>query len=548
MNDDAELLRRYAEGKSEEAFAALVRRHIDFVHAAALRQAWGNAALAQDVTQAVFTDLARKAETLARHEVVVGWLHTATRFAAAKAIRAENRRHAREREAHAMSEVLRETAAPTEWERVQPVLDAVLGELKERERAAILLRFFDKKPLAQVGAELSLSETAARSCVDRALDKMRVQLARRGVTSATTALAVTLGNQVMVAAPAGLATSVTGTALAGTAASAAGWLAIFMSISKLQIGIASALAVAGATGYVVQAETNASFRREIAAMREQPQVVATLRAENQSLAAAAAEVAVLRRDDAELKQLEQQAIEIKQANAESARVAQVRVQNRRKVLEDEFRERDRRAQVEIERMNREGNALVNEYKKLSAQAAALTREARVQADAVVKAKLEEIQRKQREVQDFIKNVRQALSQSPEMIELRSLTPAPGGVEPANPTWSVGGPGKIELSRSAPAGDEPAKEQRMPANNERVSLGLPQADREAVLEVYERIAGIKIIRDPSIAGVTGTVDVQTAPGTREEMKTALTVALRDRFNIILEPAADGRVVAKLGPAR
>ena len=112
MTDDAALLRRYAEEKSEEAFAALVRRHIDFVHAAALRQARGNAPLAQDVTQAVFTDLARKAATLARHEVVVGWLHTATRYAAAKAIRAESRRHVREREAHAMNEVLRESAGP----------------------------------------------------------------------------------------------------------------------------------------------------------------------------------------------------------------------------------------------------------------------------------------------------------------------------------------------------------------------------------------------------------------------------------------------------
>ncbi len=97
MTDDAELLRRYAEEKSEAAFGELVRRHIDFVYGAALRQVRGNAGLAQDVVQVVFTDLARKAATLARHEVIVGWLHTATRFAAGKAIRTEVRRAARKR-------------------------------------------------------------------------------------------------------------------------------------------------------------------------------------------------------------------------------------------------------------------------------------------------------------------------------------------------------------------------------------------------------------------------------------------------------------------
>lgn len=447
MIDDAELLRRYSEGKSEEAFAALVRRHIDFVYAAARRQAWGNAALAQDVTQAVFTDLARKAGTLSRHEVVVGWLHTATRFAVAKAIRTESRRHAREQEAHAMNEVLRESAAPTEWERVQPVLDAVLGELKERERAAILLRFFEKKPLAQVGAELSLSETAARSCVDRALDKMRVHLARRGVTSTTTALAVTLGNQVMVAAPAGLATSVTGTALAGSAVSAAGWLAIFMSISKLQIGIASALAVAGAAGFALQAESNAGLRREIAALKQQQPAITALRAENQQLATAAAEVEVLRRDDAELKQLSQAAVEIKQANVEKARLAQTNTRDRAKAMAEKIRADDAKAQEEVDRMNKEGNLLVVKFKELSTQAndASLTLDARATADAAAKQLLVETQNKKKEISDFIDNVRELLSQR--AAALRQLDPT--GEFSAAPPKIGSSAGRMEMRRVPP---------------------------------------------------------------------------------------------------
>ena len=257
MIDDAELLRRYAEEKSEEAFAGLVRRHIDFVYAAALRQARGNGPLAQDVTQAVFTDLARKAATLARHEVVVGWLHTATRFAVAKAIRAESRWHTREQDAHAMNELLHESDALVDWERLHPVLDAVLGELKERERAAILLRFFEKKPLAEVGAKLSLTETAARSCVDRALEKMHGLLARRGVTSTSAALAVALANQAGVAAPVGLAASVTGAALASAASVGGGTIVAlkllnFMSTTKIVSGMAAVVALLAVGSAVYQ--------------------------------------------------------------------------------------------------------------------------------------------------------------------------------------------------------------------------------------------------------------------------------------------------------
>ena len=244
MIHDAELLRRYATEKDEAAFAELVRRQVDFVYGAALRQARGNEALAQDVAQTVFTDLARKAGRLAQHEVLAGWLHTATRFAVAKAIRADVRWRERERTALAMNEHEIESGATLDWERAKPVLDDALGELKERERIAILLRFFDKRSLAEVGERLALSETAARSCVDRALEKLRVRLVRRGVTSTAAALGVALANKAVVAAPTGLAASVTGAALAaGSMVGAGGALGffIFMNTTKIVTGIASML-------------------------------------------------------------------------------------------------------------------------------------------------------------------------------------------------------------------------------------------------------------------------------------------------------------------
>jgi RNA polymerase sigma factor (sigma-70 family) len=248
MDTDAELLRRYAETGSQEAFAELVRRHLAFVYAAALRQVGGSVHRAEDVTQAVFTALARKAGSLTRRAELVGWLYTSTHYAAAKLKRAEQRRQTHEQEAQAMQEMLSSNGAEAEWERLRPVLDDAMHALPERDREAILLRFFQGSPFAEVGRRLDLSEDAARMRVDRALEKLRGLLVRRHITSTTAALALLLANQPAVAVPAGLAASVTGAVLAnvvaggGSAATALGILK-FMSMTKVQLGVASALLI-----------------------------------------------------------------------------------------------------------------------------------------------------------------------------------------------------------------------------------------------------------------------------------------------------------------
>src|SRR5258708_4179229 len=135
MTDDSELLRRYIEEKSEAAFSELVQRHLGLVYHAALRQCGGDTHRAQDVAQTVFTDLARKAEKLARRPVLAGWLYTSTRYAASQAVRSEVRRQAREEAAHAMSEILSNTES-AEWGRRRPAIDDALHTLGEREREA----------------------------------------------------------------------------------------------------------------------------------------------------------------------------------------------------------------------------------------------------------------------------------------------------------------------------------------------------------------------------------------------------------------------------
>jgi RNA polymerase sigma factor (sigma-70 family) len=302
MTDDATLLQRYARERSESDFAELVRRHLNLVYSAALRQVNGDTHLAQDVTQLVFTDLARKAGKLAGHRVLAGWLFTSTRFAAAKLVRGARRRQIREQEALLMQENSpSDPAAQLAWERVRPVLDEALGELNEQDREAILLRYMEGRDFAEVGARLALSGNAARMRVDRAVDKLRALLARRGATSTVGALSLALANQAVVAAPAGLAATVTGTVLAGTGTVAA---VTFMSLSKLQLGLAGAILATGAGIFAVQEHTNAALRAELSGVSQGTGEIARLRQENEQLQRTTRQVASLEVSETELARLQ----------------------------------------------------------------------------------------------------------------------------------------------------------------------------------------------------------------------------------------------------
>lgn len=122
---DSDLLRAFAHDASETAFAELVRRRIDFVYAAALRQVAGDAHRAQDIAQEVFIKLARNAGALTHHTALLGWLCTTTRYAAMDTLRREQRRKTRETEATAMQEI--DSGEHVDWTRLQPVLDEVLA-------------------------------------------------------------------------------------------------------------------------------------------------------------------------------------------------------------------------------------------------------------------------------------------------------------------------------------------------------------------------------------------------------------------------------------
>lgn len=287
---DCDLLRRYAETKSEDAFAELVRRHINLVYSAAMRQVNGDSHLAQDVAQTVFAELARKAAALSGRQLLTGWLYTCTHFTAAKAVRKEFRRRTHEQEAHAMHELCHSPASDIDWEHIRPVLDQVMHKLKESDRDVILMRYFENRQLADIGEKLGLSEDAARKRVDRALEKLRAFLSKSGVTAG--ALAAVLSANAVQVAPVGLATTLTTAALAGTAVGAGATFTFvkLMTMTKIQSAIVGAVVIAGvATPLVIQQQ--AKLREENESLRKQTEQLAPIQTDNERLSNLLAETA-----------------------------------------------------------------------------------------------------------------------------------------------------------------------------------------------------------------------------------------------------------------
>jgi RNA polymerase sigma factor (sigma-70 family) len=274
--DDGELLRRYVSARCENAFAALVRRHLALVYNVALRKVGGDSHLAEDITQRVFADLAAKSAILQRHPAITGWLFTGTHYAAAQVVRTERRRKEREQKVHLMEALSTESTAAVDWEQLRPLLDTLVLALPARDRDALLLRYFEGRSFAEVGARLQLTDHGARARVDRAVEKLRAMLARRGITSTSAALGLVLAHQASAAVPAGLAAAVTGVALSTSATSMALATGVisFMTTTKI-ITTGATLVTLSAIGFgVMQRMRSQAAIEEAATLRQDRAVLA----------------------------------------------------------------------------------------------------------------------------------------------------------------------------------------------------------------------------------------------------------------------------------
>jgi RNA polymerase sigma factor (sigma-70 family) len=304
MTEDVELLSQYAAERSETAFAEFTQRHIDLVYSAALRIVNGDVHSAEDVTQQVFTEVARQANGLARHPALVGWLYTTTRNVALRMNRTEQRRKAREQEANTMNEILHDESPAADWARLGPVLEDVMHELEEKDRHAVLLRFFQNKPLKEVGVALNLNENAARMRVERALDKLRGKLASRGISTTAGILAAAMAANAVEAAPVGLAATISATAVVGAAAPFSTTItatkAITMTALQKSI-VAAALTVAVGTG-VFAVHQGSQMNEQIQALEQQRAPLAErLQQLVQERNDATSQLAALKEENARLK-------------------------------------------------------------------------------------------------------------------------------------------------------------------------------------------------------------------------------------------------------
>jgi RNA polymerase sigma factor (sigma-70 family) len=325
--DDLELLQRYARQGSEEAFAELVHRHLDLVYSAALRQVH-LPQLAEEVTQSVFTDLARSVGRLKPETVLTAWLYQVARRTALDVVRRESRRQLRERLAVEQADM---NANPSLWKQIEPLLEEAMDSLEPAERSAILLRFFENRNLREVGQRLGTSEDTAQKRVSRAVDRLREFLAQRGVTVGASGLALAISANAVQSAPLGLATISTSTALSGAALHTVTTMGTAQTLAMTTVQkIAITATITAAVGVGIYESRQAAQAREqfqalqqnhaplaqqidrLAQERDQAaSQLAAARQENESLRSSVAELPKLRAEVARLRETARGSVEQK---------------------------------------------------------------------------------------------------------------------------------------------------------------------------------------------------------------------------------------------
>lgn len=277
--DEAQLIAEFRATRDEDAFASLVRRHVDFVYATALRQV-GDSGLAEEITQDVFVVLARKAGSLGRYQTIAGWLYQTTLNRVRQRLRSELRRQRREgiaAEFHADA-----VAGQSIWEPLVPLLDEGLSAMDERDRLALLLHCLEGRGFREVGELLGLGEDAARKRVNRALERLTDFFRQHGfaVPTITAGTALFVG----VSAPASLVGSIVSSGLAAIPTAAT--LGVLMTPTMFKAGLATLLVAAVATPMLLQQATIRRQDAELGRLRDASAELQRLREENAQLATA----------------------------------------------------------------------------------------------------------------------------------------------------------------------------------------------------------------------------------------------------------------------
>jgi RNA polymerase sigma factor (sigma-70 family) len=249
---DEELLDLFVQNRSEDAFRTLLERHLALVYAAALRQV-RDPGMAQDVAQAVFVILARKSAAVRKKGTPLpAWLLVVTRYASVNALQRLKVRVHHEREAVAMKT---QSASTVDSEILSSIIDEALNRLAPPDRAAIALYYLENRSLREIGDILVVSEDAAQKRVSRALDRLKLILARRGIVSPADALEASLHQYGAIAVPPMLLASILSGVLGHSAVSGAGSLIARQVLKKMLLAKVKVAVLSAAIAGVVAAPT-----------------------------------------------------------------------------------------------------------------------------------------------------------------------------------------------------------------------------------------------------------------------------------------------------
>jgi RNA polymerase sigma factor (sigma-70 family) len=256
---DFEWLQQFARAGNQSAFRELVRRHIDLVFATALRKV-GDAGGAEEISQNVFGVLARKAWQFAPDDSLPAWLHKTALLESQAWQRGEMRRRRREEAAAELGTTMKTPDELPAFHALVPLLDEALLSLREKDREALLLRYYESQSLSDVGAALNVSDDTAQKRVQSALEKLSQFFQRRGFKTATVAATTAALQQTAASASAATVSLVFNAAIQVAPPALVGLsvlLARFASLTKVQTAAVCVVIAAGPVAWQISEQREA---------------------------------------------------------------------------------------------------------------------------------------------------------------------------------------------------------------------------------------------------------------------------------------------------
>ena len=258
-SSDRELLCRFVTMRDEAAFRLLVDRHLPVVHGVACRVT-ANEDFARDISQGTFVRLARRAALIPENVSLAAWLHRVAHHLAIDLVRSEERRKRRELAASHISAM--DTSSSPDWSMLAPVVDSIVDRLPAADREVILLRFYRNESHSAVARQLGLTEVAAKKRATRALEKLRVLLAKQGIATTSSLLATLLPTHAASPVPSSLVISVSTVAKGITPLAPQGInLHLAMTTAQKTAIAGAAIVFLGSLGYVFHGSMQASGER-----------------------------------------------------------------------------------------------------------------------------------------------------------------------------------------------------------------------------------------------------------------------------------------------